>query len=125
MNKLRESYKCDHCGNVVEFVFAGPAPILCCGEKMNKLDAKTADMSTEKHVPVVEETANGVKVTVGSTLHPMEEKHYIAFIEVLTDVAVCRIELKPGSEPVAEFPVKKSDIIEVREYCNIHGLWKS
>jgi superoxide reductase len=124
-NELREVYKCEHCGNVVEFVQVGGAPLMCCGEKMVKLEAQTADYTTEKHVPVVEEAEDGVKVTVGSTLHPMTEEHLIRFIEVLTEDKVLRAELEAGQEPVAEFKVAKDDIVAVREFCNIHGLWKA
>ncbi|OCL27382.1 desulfoferrodoxin [Orenia metallireducens] len=123
--KLREVYRCNHCGNVVEVVQAGPAPLVCCGEKMEKLDAQTADYTTEKHVPVVEEVEDGVKVTVGSTLHPMTEEHLIKFIEVLTEDKVLRAELEAGQEPVAEFKVSKDEIVDVREFCNLHGLWKA
>ncbi|TDX47831.1 desulfoferrodoxin [Orenia marismortui] len=124
-NQLREIYKCEHCGNVVEFVQAGPAPLVCCGENMVKLEAQTEDAANEKHVPVVEEIEGGVKVTVGTTLHPMTEEHLIRFIEVLTEDKVLRAELKAGDKPVAEFKVSKDEIVEVREFCNIHGLWKA
>jgi len=123
--ELREVYRCNHCGNVVEVVQAGPAPLVCCGENMEKLEAQTADYTTEKHVPVVEEVESGVKVTVGSTLHPMTKEHLIRFIEVLTEDKVLRAELEAGQEPVAEFKVAKDEIVEVREFCNIHGLWKA
>ncbi len=124
--KLRQIYKCEICGNVIEVLYEGQPALVCCGEDMKKLEPKTEDSTKEKHVPYVEETSNGVRVKVGqNAAHPMEEKHYIVFIEVLTDKKVCRHELKPGDEPQAEFPVKKSDIKEVREYCNVHNLWKS
>ena len=88
------------------------------------LDEKTADFTTEKHVPVIEKTAEGYKVTVGSTLHPMEEKHYIEWIELIADGISYKKFLKPGDSPSAEFCVKASSV-SAREYCNIHGLWKS
>lgn len=125
VNKLRELYKCGKCGNVVEIVAPAGPPIVCCGENMQLLEPGTVDASLEKHVPVVEETEGGVVVKVGSVPHPMEEKHYIMFIEVLTESQVLRAELKPGQEPSAMFKVDKKDIIEVREYCNLHGLWKA
>jgi len=126
MSQLREIYKCEHCGLIVEVVNEGAPTPGCCGEKMNKLDAKTAaEEGKEKHVPVVEETDVGIKVTVGSVEHPMEEDHYIALIEVLTENKVLRAELKPGQKPIAEFGISKSDVMEVREYCNKHGLWKA
>ena len=92
---------------------------------MKMLEEQTAEQANEKHVPVVEETDNGIKVVVGSTLHPMEEKHHIKFIEVLTKDKVCRAELQVGGAPEAWFPIKKADIVAAREWCNIHGLWRS
>ncbi len=124
-NQLRAVYKCEHCGNVVEFVQAGPAALVCCGEKMVKLETQTEDAANEKHVPVVEEIEGGVRVTVGTTLHPMTEEHLIKFIEVLTEDKVLRAELKPGQQPIVEFRVDVDDIVEVREFCNIHNLWKA
>jgi len=126
MTKLREIYYCEKCGNLVEVVNEGAVALFCCGRQMIKLEAKTEDASTEKHVPFVEETENGVLIKVGQNQeHPMLENHYIKFIEVLTGCKVYRKELQPGSKPQAEFPVKKADITEVREWCNLHGLWKS
>jgi len=124
--EFRGVYKCNKCGNVVEVLDASKPPVVCCGEKMEKLVAQTEDATNEKHVPVVNESDNGVEVVVGTTLHPMTEKHQIVFIEVITkDDLVLRADLNPDDEPKVEFPVKKSDIEEVREYCNIHGLWKA
>ena len=126
MTKLREIYYCEKCGNVVEVMNEGAPALVCCGVPMVKLEAKTEDASTEKHVPYVEEKNGGVVVIVGQNQeHPMVENHYIKFIEVLTCCQVYRQELKSGDKPQAEFPVKKSDIIETREWCNLHGLWKS
>ncbi|MEM3421800.1 MAG: desulfoferrodoxin family protein, partial [Candidatus Hadarchaeum sp.] len=85
---------------------------------------KTEDIGKEKHVPVVEITATGVKVKVGSIPHPMEEKHYIEWIELVADGAVYRKFLKPGDKPEAEFEMRASSL-EAREYCNIHGMWAS
>lgn len=123
-NNLREVYYCDICKNLVEVVYPGAPALVCCGEKMEKLTARTEDKGNEKHVPVVKETSGGIEVKVGSVSHPMEEKHYIAFVEVLTEDKVLRAELKPGQEPKAEFKVDPNQVKEVREYCNIHGLWK-
>ena|SRR5690554_1378017 len=123
MTNLREVYYCDICKNVVEIVHPGMPALVCCKQPMELLEEQTAEMANEKHVPVVEEKDGGVLVTVGSTLHPMMEKHYIAFIEVLTKDMVHRAELEHTQEPKAFFNVKKSDIIQVREYCNLHGLW--
>lgn len=125
MTKVRDLYKCKVCGNVVEVVHHGAPALVCCGQPMEKMDANTVDASQEKHVPVVSPKENGVLVQVGSVPHPMEEKHYIAFIEVLTKTQVLRAELAPGEAPEALFSVSPEDIVEVREYCNIHGLWKN
>ena len=126
MTQLREIYYCEKCGNVVEILNEGAPALVCCGDPMEKLVAKSEDASIEKHVPYVEEKDGGVLVKVGqNTAHPMMEKHYIKFIEVLTCCKVYRQELKPEDAPEAWFPVKKEDIVEVREWCNLHGLWKS
>jgi superoxide reductase len=125
MTILREIYRCEVCGNVVEILNEGAPDLHCCGQAMVKLSAKTEDQGQEKHVPVVEDTENGIKVKVGSVEHPMEEKHYIKFIEVLTENKVLKAELRPGDKPEAVFCVKKDEVKEVREFCNIHMLWKS
>ena len=85
---------------------------------------KTEDVGKEKHVPVVEKTDKGVKVKIGSTPHPMEEKHYIEWVEIIADGRVYRKFLNPGDKPEVEFELK-AEKIEAREYCNVHGLWKS
>ncbi|MBI5159291.1 desulfoferrodoxin [Candidatus Micrarchaeota archaeon] len=121
---LNEVYKCSVCGNIVEVVHASAGQLVCCGKPMNLLVEKTLDAGNEKHVPVVEKTASGVKVKVGSVAHPMEEKHFIEFVEVVADGRVYRKYLKPGEKPEAEFEVKANSIV-AREYCNLHGLWKS
>jgi len=125
MTKLRELYQCEICGNVVEVTHEGAPSLVCCGEPMVKLEAKTEDKGEEKHVPVIERTDMGIKVKVGSVEHPMEEKHYIKFIEVLTEKEVMRVELRPGEAPEAEYCIPKSDVVEVREFCTVHGLWKN
>ena len=117
-------YKCSVCGNIVEVVHLGGGELVCCNKPMDLLEEKTADAATEKHVPVIEKNDCGVKVTVGSVLHPMEEKHFIEWIEVLVDGKAYRQFLKPGDAPVAEFCVA-GEKITAREYCNLHGLWKS
>nr|MDK2850499.1 superoxide reductase [Candidatus Cloacimonadota bacterium] len=124
MIAIRQIWHCPICGNTVEAVFAGQGELVCCGKPMQLLEGNTVDAAKEKHIPVVTEQGATIKVEVGSVHHPMEEKHYIAFIEVLTAKKVYRHELKPGDAPVAEFPVKKADVKEVRAYCNLHGLWK-
>ena len=126
MTKLREIYYCEKCGNIVEVMNEGAPALVCCGVPMVKLEAKTEDSSTEKHVPYIEEKDDGVLIKVGQNQeHPMLENHYIKFIEVLTKDKVCRLELKPDDKPEGFFTVIKEEIIEVREWCNLHGLWKS
>ena len=125
MTELREVYKCELCGNVIEIVAEGATALACCNQDMIKLEAKTEDQGQEKHVPLVKEAECGINVEVGEVAHPMEENHYIKFIEVLTKDGVLKRELNPGDTPAARFCVDNSAIIEVREYCTIHGLWKS
>ncbi|HHD82786.1 MAG TPA: desulfoferrodoxin [Bacteroidetes bacterium] len=124
MTKKLEIYKCEICGNIVEVTHEAVGVLVCCGQPMVKLEEKTADSATEKHVPVIEEVEGGIKVKVGSVPHPMEEKHYIEWIEIIVDGKSYKQYLKPGDKPEAFFPVKGNDII-AREYCSIHGLWKS
>ena len=121
MEKL-EIYKCGVCGNTVEVLHVGGGQLVCCGQPMNLLKENTQDASLEKHVPVVEKIEKGIKVKVGSAVHPMEEKHYIQWIEVIAADKVLRKFLKPGDAPDAEFEISDEDI-KVRELCNIHGLW--
>ena len=121
--KRREIYKCEVCGNIVGLAHVGGGTLVCCDQEMKLLVEQNADSSTEKHVPVIEATENGVKVTVGSTLHPMDEKHYIEWIEVINGDYNQRKYLKPGEPPVAEFYVPYSEKLVAREYCNVHGHW--
>jgi len=117
-------YKCEICGNIVEVLYAGDGELVCCGQPMKLMVENTVDASKEKHVPVVEKTAAGIKVKVGSVAHPMEEKHYIEWIEAISGGKAYRSFLKPGDKPEAEFCVPAEDVL-VREYCNLHGLWKA
>lgn len=121
MTKIREIYRCNVCGNIVEVLHAG-AQMSCCGAPITLLRENTTDGATEKHVPIVERFDDGWKVTVGSTEHPMTEEHYIQWIELLTEHKVFRVELAPDSKPVAIFKTCEQPI-SVREYCNLHGLW--
>ena len=123
MTKILEVYKCNVCGNIVEVLHAGGGQLVCCGQPMQLMEEKTEDVGREKHVPVVERTNGSIKVKVGSVPHPMEEKHYIEWIEVVADGNICRKFLKPGDKPEAEFSIVVEKVT-AREYCNIHGLWK-
>lgn len=123
MTKRLEIYKCSVCGNIVEVLHAGAGELVCCGEPMARQEERTEDALGEKHVPVITSEDDGVKVRVGSVPHPMEEKHYIEWVEVISGGGVFRAFLKPGDEPSALFG-KVPPGAEAREYCNIHGLWK-
>jgi len=124
MAKRLEIYKCDICGNIVEVLTGGVGELVCCGAKMKLLEAKTQDAGKEKHVPVIEKVKGGYKVKVGSVPHPMEEKHYIEWIELIADGKAYRAFLKPGVAPETFFCVEAAQV-SAREHCNIHGLWKS
>ncbi len=124
MTVLKQVYRCNVCGNIVEVLHTGKGELVCCGEPMELLSEKTADVGLEKHVPVIEKTDRGIKVKVGDVPHPMEEKHYIEWIEAITDGGSYRKFLKPGDKPGAEFEIKP-DKVTAREYCSVHGLWKS
>ena len=125
MTKIREIYKCNVCGNIVEVLHAGVGELVCCGEPMELLKEKTQDSAVEKHVPYIEKIKDGVVVKVGQNQeHPMEEKHYIEWIQIIANGQSFRKFLKPGDKPQAQFKIT-ADNIEAREYCNIHGLWKS
>jgi len=124
MTKLKQIYKCNVCGNIVEVLHAGVGQLVCCGQPMELLTERTTDVGLEKHVPIVEKTGNKVKVKVGSVPHPMEQKHYIEWIEIIANGKTYRAFLNPGDKPEAEFEITAKKI-EAKEYCNIHGLWKS
>mgnify|MGYP001035204764 CR=1 FL=1 len=123
MTEKLEIYKCDVCGNIVEVLHGAGGELVCCGEPMKLFKENTVDAAKEKHVPVVEKTAEGFNVKVGSVAHPMEEKHYIEWVEVIVDGKAYRQFLNPGEAPEATFAIK-ADQVTAREYCNLHGLWK-
>lgn len=115
--------KCGVCGNMVEVVRGGADGLVCCGKPMENLVAKLADVGKEKHVPVIEKIAGGIKVKVGSIPHPMGEKHYIEWIEVLLNGKSYRQFLRPGQAPEATFELAAGHVT-AREFCNIHGMWE-
>lgn len=123
MAKKLEIYKCMLCGNIVEVLHGGKGELVCCGQPMENLTAKTADDGKEKHVPVIEKTEGCIKVKVGSIPHPMEEKHHIEWIEILADGKAYRQFLSPGDAPEAIFNIE-ADSVTAQENCNIHGLWE-
>ena len=116
-------FKCPICGNVIEVVNGDVSRVRCCGSELTELIANTVDAAVEKHVPVYEVEENEIVVKVGEVIHPMEEKHYITFITLVTEDRVIRIDLKPGDEPVVRFPYIQGS--KIYEYCNLHGLWKN
>jgi superoxide reductase len=124
MTYLNEIYKCETCGNMVEIVHAGKGELVCCGSPMKLMTENEMDAAEEKHVPSVESFGGKVKVNVGSVAHPMEEKHYIEWIEIICDGCSCKEFLKPGQVAEAVFNCDCKDFT-VRAYCNLHGLWKA
>ena len=122
--KLLDVYKCKACDNIVEVVNAGGGTLSCCGQDMVHMTENTVDAAKEKHVPVIEKIDGGFKVKVGSVAHPMEEKHYIQWIELLADGKSYTQFLKPGDVPEAVFLIDAQSV-SAREYCNIHGQWKA
>lgn len=126
MTNYGDYYYCAVCGHVVGILVPGAPTLVCCGEKMTKLEPKTQDTGKEKHVPVVAEEGEKTRVTLGSVLHPMTAEHHISFIEVVRkDGQTLRAKLDPQGAPEAVFDVKAGDIDAVYAYCNLHGLWKA
>lgn len=123
MAERLQVYKCEVCGNIVEVLNGGKGELVCCGQPMKLLVENTVDAAKEKHVPVIEKLADGYRVKVGSVAHPMEEKHYIQWIELVADGRSYIQFLKPGDAPEAVFKVDAKEVY-AREYCNLHGLWK-
>lgn len=124
MAQRLEVYKCELCGNIVEVLLGNDGQLVCCGQDMTLLAENTTDAALEKHVPVIEKVDGGVKVKVGEVAHPMEESHFIQWIEIIADGKICRQFLNPGDAPEAEFKVTADQIV-AREYCNLHGHWKA
>ncbi len=123
MTSRLEVYKCEVCGNMVEMIHTGEGSLVCCGQPMKLMAENSVDAAKEKHVPVIEKVDNGYRVAVGSVPHPMEEKHYIEWIELVVGDRAYRQFLNPGDAPEAFFCVD-AEGVTAREYCNLHGLWK-
>jgi len=124
MTKRLQIFKCEVCGNMVEVLHEGKGQLVCCGQPMKVFTENTVDAAKEKHIPVIEKVAAGLKIKVGSVPHPMEEKHFIEWIEIIADGKAYRQFLEPGDAPEALFNIE-ADTITARAYCNIHGLWKN
>ena len=122
MTKLLEIYKCELCGNIIEVVHTGAGELVCCNQPMKNMIAGTVDASKEKHVPEIDKKDGVYNVTIGSVAHPMEDKHYIEWIQINSGNKSYREFLKSGQEPKAVFELKTGKIT-AREYCNLHGLW--
>ncbi len=127
MTKLHQVYKCNICGNIAEILHSGAGQLVCCGERMELMSEKSTDAGIEKHLPVTEQKDNGVTVKVGSVPHPMEDNHYIEWIEINVGEKEGKKFLQPGDAPEVEFDIKVSPDSEItaRAYCNVHGLWKA
>ena len=123
MTKRMQVYKCEKCGNIVEVLHTGAGTLVCCNQPMTLLEENTTDAAQEKHVPVIEKVKGGYTVKVGSVPHPMEEKHFIEWVELIADDEIYRRFLKPGEAAEATFHVT-ADTVSAREYCNLHGLWR-
>ncbi len=124
MAQQLEVYKCGVCGNIIEVLHGGAGEMSCCAAPMQLMSENTVDAAKEKHVPVIEIGAASITVKVGSVAHPMEESHYIEWIELVADGKAYRQFLKPGEQPVATFPITAKQVT-VREYCNLHGHWSA
>lgn len=118
-------YRCNSCGNILELINEGSGIPTCCGVNFEILNDKPKNVGVEKHLPIIKKTDTGVKVKVGEIPHPMEEEHHISWIEIITDNGIQKVFLKPGDAPEAEFNIEDTDKLTARQYCTVHGLWKS
>jgi superoxide reductase len=124
MTKRDQIFKCTVCGNIVEMVGTGVGTLVCCGQSMKSMKENSNDASIEKHVPVVTISASKTSIKVGEIEHPMEETHFIEWIELIVDDRVDKQFLHAGEKPETEFNIAPKKYI-ARAYCNVHGLWKS
>ena len=122
--KNSKFYICAHCGNVIEMVHNAGVPVMCCGQKMDELIPNTVEASGEKHIPAVKVHGDVVEVNVGSVNHPMEEVHWIQWVQLVTDQGSQRKHLNPGEAPNVKFSLAGEKPLAVYAYCNLHGLWK-
>jgi len=124
MAETMQVFRCEVCGHVIQIMHGGAGTLVCCNQPMTLLTENTTDAAQEKHVPVVEREDGQIKVHVGSVDHPMDEKHYIEWIEVVAEGVVMQRYLKPGDAPAATFATDARELT-VRAYCNLHGLWRA
>lgn len=118
-------FVCEYCGNLIGMIHDAGVPMMCCGQKMTKLEPGTVEASVEKHLPVVEVKKDAVVVTVGSVSHPMTEEHSIVWVYLQTDRGGQRKCLKVGADPIVTFALADEKPLAVYAYCNLHGLWKT
>ena len=123
MTERNQVYQCNVCGNMVEITHIGSGTLVCCEQDMELFSSKSQEEGNEKHLPVVEEADGKLKVKVGSVLHPMEDVHYIEWVELITPERSYMMFLNSGDKPEVEFCFVPT-VYTVRAYCNIHGLWK-
>jgi superoxide reductase len=124
MAERLQVFKCEVCGHIIEVLHEGQGELVCCNQPMKLLEEGSVDAAQEKHVPVIEKTADGIKITVGSVAHPMEDAHFIEWIEIIADGKAYRQFLNPGEAPEAVFQID-AEQVTAREHCNLHGLWKA
>lgn len=126
MAKRGNIFRCAICGHVIEVHHEGGGTLVCCNQPMNLLEERNEDEGMEKHVPVIEEKDGEIMVSVGDVLHPMEEKHYIEFIQLIVDGVVYTKYLEPNVDPIVTFRVHNTYTnLMAKAYCNVHGLWAS
>ena len=123
--KENRFYICEHCGNIVGMINDAGVPLVCCGQKMTKMEPGTVEASLEKHIPKVSVEGDKVKVLVGEVAHPMTAEHSIVWVYLQTDRGCQRKNLAVDSEPVVEFALADEKQLAVYAYCNLHGLWKT
>ena len=125
MTNRLELFRCKVCGNIAEILVAGDGELVCCGEVMERLPLKTQDLGSEKHVPVIEKQGDEITIKIGSEPHPMENDHYVQFVEAIANdnKYLKRKYFNAGDEPILKFKCECKEGISAREYCNIHGLW--
>ena len=133
---------CGVCGHI-EFGSAPENCPVCQSPKdqytqNNNIFKESEEQSTEaaaKHIPSItvnkecelipEQSCVDVVVRIGETLHPMEESHYIQFIDCYVDNRyISRILLTPGVFAAGCFHLKAAGSkVRVVEFCNLHGYW--
>lgn len=117
-------YICEHCGNLIGMIHNAGVPVMCCGQKMTKLEPGTTDAAAEKHVPVIAFEGTTVTVAIGEVEHPMTEAHHIAWVYLLTDQGAQRKCLPVEGAPFVTFALSEGEKpLAAYAYCNLHGLW--